>query len=270
VSATVDLYDNSYAHYAGRLYEEVRRETYGEDLGQTGWMTASELERFARLLRIDGESRVLEVGCGAGGCALQLARKHGAAVTAIDLNESGIRNARELARAASLDTRLQFEIVDASSPLPFADASFDAIFSNDAMCHIPHRLEVLRDWHRLLKPNGRMLFTDAMIVTGLLSNAEIAARSSIGFYVFPPPGENERLIEAAGLELLTAENVTDLEAEISLRWREARERRREGLIAVEGGPTFEGLQNFLACVHQLSAEARLSRYLYLAERRRDD
>jgi SAM-dependent methyltransferase len=29
------------------------------------------------------------------------------------------------------------------------------------MCHVPKRLEVLREWHRVLKPGGQMLFTDA-------------------------------------------------------------------------------------------------------------
>src|SRR5207253_7813940 len=44
----------------------------------------------------------------------------------------------------------------------------------------------------------RMLFTDALVVTGILSNGEIATRSSIGPYFFLPAGENERLIETAG------------------------------------------------------------------------
>src|SRR5262245_41624409 len=47
------------------------------------------------------------------------------------------------------------------------------------MCHIRNRLEVLADCHRVLRPRGRMLFTDAMIVTGLVSQDELALRSSI-------------------------------------------------------------------------------------------
>ena len=57
-----------------------------------------------------------------------------------------------------------------------------------AMCHIANRLEVLGEWHRVLRPGGRMLFTDAMIVTGLVSQEELAVRSSIGWYLFVPPG----------------------------------------------------------------------------------
>src|SRR6516165_1349361 len=78
-----DLYDTSYDHYAAEAQQEVRRETYGEDIGQTGWMTTEELCRFLQLLVLDAESNVLEVGCGAGGCALFMARQTGCRVTGI-------------------------------------------------------------------------------------------------------------------------------------------------------------------------------------------
>jgi hypothetical protein len=41
-----------------------------------------------------------------------------------------------------------------------------------------------------------------MILTGALSNEELATRSSIGFYLFVPPGENERVIRDAGFDLV--------------------------------------------------------------------
>ena len=83
--------------------------------------------------------------------------------------------------------------------LPFDDKTFDAVFSNDVLCHIPGRPKVLGEMFRVLKPGGRMLFSDALVVGGMLSHEEIATRSSIGFYVYSPPGENERLIEARGI-----------------------------------------------------------------------
>ena len=134
------------------------------------------------------------------------------------------------------------------------------------MCHISNRIDVLRDWHRVLRPGGRMLFTDAMIVTGLVSQEEIAVRSSIGFYLFVSPGVNEDLIAQAGFRLLEAMDETcDAEA-VARRWHDARAAHRDALMAREGPANFDGLQRFLTCVHRLSAERRLSRYCYLAER----
>ena len=119
---------------------------------------------------------------------------------------------------------------------------------------------------RVLRPRGRMLFTDAMIVTGLVSQEELAVRSSIGWYFFVPPGENERLIERAGFTLLSSEDVTASAEVIAQQWHAARDQYRDELVAREGETNFAGLQRFLACVHRLSAERRLSRYCYLAEK----
>ena len=64
--------------------------------------------------------------------------------------------------------------------------TFDAVLSNDAMCHVPNRLEALREWYRFLKPDGQMLFTDALVITGFVSYEEIARRSFIGNYFYLP------------------------------------------------------------------------------------
>ena len=125
---------------------------------------------------------------------------------------------------------------------------------------------MLREWHRLVKAEGRILFTDPITVTGLLSNEEIAIRSSIGYFLFAPPGEDARLIEQAGLQLERAEDVTENMATSSQRWHAARMRAREELLVLEGEQNYEGLQRFLAMVHQLARERRLSRYAFLARK----
>ena len=51
----------------------------------------------------------------------------------------------------------------------------------------PGRLALLRELWRVLKPGGRMIFSDALVVGGTLSNEEIATRSLIGYYLFVPP-----------------------------------------------------------------------------------
>jgi len=262
----VNLYDKVYADFASEAELAVRREAYGEDLGQSSWLTADEWLGFADRLGAGESSEVLEVGSGSGGPALYLASARGCRVTGVDLNEHGIRNARALAEARGLAARTRFEAVDASRPLPFPDGSFDAVVSNDAMCHIANRPAVLRDWHRLLKPGGRALFTDAMVVTGLVSHEELAVRSSIGFYLFVPPGVNETMLREAGFTLLGVQDVSANAAEVASRWHDARARHRAPLVAREGESNFEGLQRFLRCVHTLSAERRLSRFAYLAKK----
>jgi SAM-dependent methyltransferase len=262
----VNLYDNVYVDFASDAELAVRREAYGEDLGQSSWLTAPEWLEFARLLGLSAGREVLEVGSGSGGPAVYLSAARNCRVTGVDVNEHGVRNARALAEARGLAERVRFEVVDASRPLPFADASFDAIVSNDAMCHIANRPAALREWHRVLRPGGRALFTDAMVVTGVVSHEELATRSSIGFYLFVPPGANEAMLREAGFTVHAVRDVTDNAAAVASRWHDARARHREALVAREGEPNFEGLQRFLRCVHTLSVERRLSRFAYLAEK----
>jgi SAM-dependent methyltransferase len=184
----------------------------------------------------------------------------------VDLSEEGIRNAGQLARQRNLDTRVRFERCDASAALPFADGSFQAIFANDVLCHVPNRFGVLRQIHRVLRPGGCLLFSDALVIGGIISNQEIATRSSIGYYLFAPQGLNERLICDAGFALLEAQDTTESATAISLRWRNAREAHREELVRLEGQSTFDGVQRFLSCVHTLCADRRLLRYVYVARK----
>ena len=75
---------------------------------------------------------------------------------------------------------------------------------------------------RVLKPGGRMLFSYALVIGGMISHEEIATRSSIGIYVYSPPRENERLIERANFRSIDVKNTTHSAALISKQWYEAR------------------------------------------------
>ena len=263
---TVDLYDNVYGNYETDAEAAVRRSTYGEDIGQSSWMTAAEWLGFADRLQVEPGSHLLEVGSGSGGPAVYLATMRRCRVTGVDLNAHGIANAQKLAAARGVADRVSFQACDATATLPFESASFDAIVSNDAMCHLPNRGRVLDQWHRLVRPGGRILYTDAMIISGPVTHEELAIRSSIGFYLFLPPGENERLIGQAGFRLLNTDDTTASAASVAGRWLHAREQHREALIGREGEANFAGLQRFLACVERLLSERRLSRFAYLAEK----
>jgi ubiquinone/menaquinone biosynthesis C-methylase UbiE len=262
----VDLYDGHYGHLGADPQVEVRRETYDEDLGQSSWITGAEARRWFELLRLGRGQKALEVACGSGGVTCAMARHTGAACVGVDINANGIQAAKARTAQEGLDSLVSFQRLDASGRLPFNEAAFDAVFSNDAILHLPDRAGVLVEWHRLLVSGGRLLYTDPAVVTGPLSNEEIRTRSSIGFYLYLPPGENERLLRRAGFRVLEVEDVTEAVASVSKKWRDARARRREQLTALEGEGGFEGLQRFLEAVHKLSSERRLSRFMYLAEK----
>jgi SAM-dependent methyltransferase len=261
----VDLY-SSYAQFSGGVLELVRRETFGTDIGQNSWLTVDEYERLLPRLALGPESHLLEVASGSGGPAIHVARTTGCRVTGIDASAEAVATAEALAVEAGASLRVTFRLADANTVLPFADASFDAILCVDAVNHLPDRAGVLREWARVLRPGGRALFTDPVVVTGPVTSGELSLRSSIGVFLFVPPGVNERLIAAAGLRLQGIEDVTDNAACVAGRWHDARHAHRAALVALEGQDRFDGLQRFFRAVHVLSGERRLSRLAYFVDR----
>jgi len=262
----VDLFDAAYANFSEQVLESIREATFGEDIGQNSWVTVDEYASYIETLSLDEHSHLLEVASGSGGPALHVARRTGCRVTGVDANPSGVRNANQIAARAGLAGRLKFMVADATQPLPFEDNTFDALLCIDSMNHFPNRSDSLKEWCRILKPGGRAIFTDPVVLTGPVTNEELAARSSIGLFVFVPKGLNEELIVKAGFKLVNQLDATENAALVSRRWREARQRFRDDLLRMEGAENFEGVQKFLGAVHKLTAERRLSRIAYVAEK----
>ena len=125
------------------------------------------------------------------------------------------------------------------------------------------------DWARLLEPGGRLLFTDPVTITGLVASEEIAIRSSIGYFVFLPPGENERLLSAAGLSVISSRGPRPTTvAAVARRRCSVRAERADELRRLEGDEAFDGRQRFFDMVATLARERRLSRFAHLAEKPR--
>jgi SAM-dependent methyltransferase len=266
--ARVDLYNKAYSNIESDVYAQIRLETYGQDLGQTNWVSVEESRAIPKMLCLGPGSTVLEIGCGSGGYALHLTEKLGCNIVGLDINKHGINIAKKLASDRGLAAGARFELCNASKQLPFRDETFDAVFSNDVLCHIPERRSALAEMFRVLKPGGRMLFSDALVIGGVISHEEIATRSSVGYYLYSPPGENERLIGQAGFRNVCATDTTESVVRISKLRLEGREKRKQEVIALEGRETFDALQAYLACVHRLTTERSLLRFLYSAEKDR--
>ncbi len=94
--------------------------------------------------------RLLEIGCGLGTDLAQFARG-GAAITGLDLTPSGVALAR---RRFEVDGLSGSFLVGDAEKLPFADASFDVVYSFGVLHHTPDTARAFREVLRVLRPGG--------------------------------------------------------------------------------------------------------------------
>ena len=142
-----------------------------------GFLSPGGPEEVAALLA--GETlagkRVLDIGSGVGGIdALLVARHHAGEVVGIDVEPLLVESARSLIARRGLSDRVSFRLVD-PGPLPFADASFDVVFSKDAIVHIPDKPALYREVLRVLRPGGRFLASDWLFSAEAQTSPTIAA-----------------------------------------------------------------------------------------------
>jgi ubiquinone/menaquinone biosynthesis C-methylase UbiE len=136
--------------------------------------------RLAQLAGITGRERVLDVGCGIGGPSRYLAHAFGCQVTGLDLTAEFIALAAMLAQRTRLADKVTYRQGDACD-LPFADASFDVVWSQNAAMNIADRERLYGEMRRVLKPSGRLALQDVAAGPG-------------GEPYYPTPWANDRSI----------------------------------------------------------------------------
>jgi len=97
--------------------------------------------------------RILDIGCGIGGPALEMGRTHGADVIGIDLETPLVARAERAAAELELSEKCTFKTV-AVGPLPFADESFDIVVSSGAFTQTADKTRIFAEVYRVLKPGG--------------------------------------------------------------------------------------------------------------------
>lgn len=109
---------------------------------------------------------VLDIGCGPGGADMLLVEEHGAKrVVGIDLEPPLVDRAIKLGQKKGLSASLEFIIVE-PGPLPFAEASFDVVFSKETMLSIPDKAALYADVFRVLRPGGSLIASDWLKAEG--------------------------------------------------------------------------------------------------------
>ncbi len=158
-------------------------------------------ERMAQALAPSAETRLLEVGCGYGTTAHFLAAHHGCEVVATNVSKLQLeRCARHLDDPAVRD-RLRFEPADFHD-LPYADASFDVWWCQEAMVHAADKAKVVAEAFRVLRPGGKAVVSDHMFWHERLTPDELAmVQARYAGTRLASPADYRAMLEAAGFRV---------------------------------------------------------------------
>lgn len=102
---------------------------------------------------------VLDAGCGVGGTAVWLARRHGVNVVGVTVSAAQAARASRYARDQRVDDRASFVVQDFTE-LGFPDEQFDAVYAMESVCHAPDKRRFLSEAWRVLKPGGLLILHD--------------------------------------------------------------------------------------------------------------
>lgn len=153
------FYDASSGLWESVWGEHMHHGYYGADGKTQKERRQAQIDLIEHLLAwatVQQADRILDVGCGIGGSSLYLTEQFGAAVTGITLSPVQANRATERAKAAQLDDRVQFQVADALA-LPFADQTFDLVWSLESGEHMPDKQKFLQECYRVLKPGGSLV-----------------------------------------------------------------------------------------------------------------
>ena len=107
-----------------------------------------------------GRGLVLDIGTGPGAIPVLLAQQSpDLSLVAVDAALEMLRIARHKVESARLPDRIALHCADAKR-LPYPDDTFDGVFSNSILHHIPEPVQLLAEAWRLLKPGGTLLIRD--------------------------------------------------------------------------------------------------------------
>ncbi len=123
------------------------------DQDHYGGLTAT--DELARQAQIGSGTLVADFCAGLGGTVRYLAYKYGANVTGIEFTPVRVAGAQDLTRRVGLQDVAR--IVEGNvMDVPLADASVDAVVSQESFCHVPDVKKAVMEASRILRTGGRL------------------------------------------------------------------------------------------------------------------
>ena len=178
------------------------------------WMN----EVMMEAVKITGQDKVLDAGCGIGGSSFFLASKAGCKITGITLSERQAEQATIIAKQKGMADLVSFQVIDYSRTT-FPDASFDVIWACESVCYAEDKHQFVKEAFRLLKPGGRIVIADGFVSKYEYNNRPVVRKWLDGWQVnyLESPYRFENLLQLEGFVDVGFNNISKYVAHSSRR-----------------------------------------------------
>lgn len=207
-------------------------------------------------LSLSAGQRILDIGCGVGKPAEGIARAHDVHITGITVSNHQVELAQAQVGNGTQPGQVSFQFADVMN-LPFADASFDAAYAHESLCHVHDKGAAFEHTARVLRPGGRLVVAD-IFLSGPINGAdtEILARAGAAFQLstVPTADEYRDLLQGAGLKVV---EFTDIRHKVFHSYEVAEALLRK-MGSSLGGEVEEKLHSCATALKELSSIKQLS------------
>jgi sarcosine/dimethylglycine N-methyltransferase len=210
-------------------------------------------DELARGARISRGSRVADFCAGLGGTVRYLAYRYGADVTGIELTPARVAGAQDLTRRVGLQNSvrvLEGSVLD----VPLADASMEAVVSQESFCHLPDRNKALSEAFRILKKAGRVAMTDWVSHQPLSGEDAQLMWEGMAIQPLETIASYRDKAEAVGFRILSVTDLTEewgpILRERLAMYQSLREEARQAGTPMGHDAFYESYVRFVALIQQ--------------------